>query len=99
MNLLLPLLPYMAGGLALVGLAVAARRRRAFVQVNPKYRALLCRHGRATPLVWLTVDTATLKDRRNGYEYRALVRLAEVLPADVRVIGNDERSGPQRQQD
>src|SRR5260370_36668380 len=48
--------------------------------------SLLCRHGRATPLVWLTVDTATLKDRRNGYEYRALVRLAEGLPADVRVL-------------
>src|SRR5674476_1278181 len=28
-------------------------------------------------------DTATLKDRRNDYEYRVLVRLAEVLPADV----------------
>jgi hypothetical protein len=47
--------------------------------------SLLCRHGRATPLVWRTVDTATLKDRRNGYEYQALVRLAEVLPADVHV--------------
>ena len=47
--------------------------------------SLLCRHGRATPLVWLTVDTATLKDRRNEYEYQVLVRLAEVLPADVRV--------------
>jgi len=38
-----------------------------------------------TPLVWLTVDTATLKDRRNAYEYQVLVRLAEVLPAAVRV--------------
>ena len=47
--------------------------------------SLLCRHGRATPLVWLTVDTATLKDRRNDYEYQVLVRLAEVLPAAVRV--------------
>jgi hypothetical protein len=47
--------------------------------------SLLCRHGRATPLVWLTVDTATLKDRRNGYEYQVLVRLAEVLPADLHV--------------
>ena len=47
--------------------------------------SLLCRHGRATPLVWLTVDTATLKDRRNAYEYQVLVRLAEVLPAEVRV--------------
>ena len=47
--------------------------------------SLLCRHGRATPLVWLTVDTATLKDRRNECEYQVLVRLAEVLPAAVRV--------------
>ena len=47
--------------------------------------SLLCRHGRATPLVWLTVDTTTLKDRRNDYEYQVLVRLAEVLPANVRV--------------
>ena len=43
------------------------------------------RHGRATPLVWLTVDKAALKNRRNGYEYQVLVRLAEILPADVRV--------------
>ena len=47
--------------------------------------SLLCRHGRATPLVWLTVDKAALKNRRNGYEYQVLVRLAEVLPADVHV--------------
>jgi len=53
--------------------------------VHQRLLSLLCRHGRATPLVWLTVDTATLKDRRNSYEYQVLVRLAEVLPADVRV--------------
>jgi len=47
--------------------------------------SLLCRHGRATPLVWLTVNTATLKDRRNAYEDQVLMRLAEVVPADVRV--------------
>ena len=28
---------------------------------------------------------AALKNRRNGYEYQVLVRLAEILPADVRV--------------
>jgi len=57
----------------------------------------LCRHGRATPLVWLTVDTATLKDRRNAYEYQVLVRLAEVLPADVRVrIVADRGFGDQK---
>jgi hypothetical protein len=47
--------------------------------------SLLCRHGRATPLFWLTVETATLKDRRNGYEYQALVRLAEALPIGIKV--------------
>jgi Transposase DDE domain len=47
--------------------------------------SLLCRHGRATPLFWLSVETATLKDRRNGYEYQALVRLAEALPSGVKV--------------
>ena len=59
--------------------------------------SLLCRHGRATPLVWLTVDTATLKDRRNAYEYQVLVRLAEALPAAVRVrIVADRGFGDQK---
>jgi Transposase DDE domain len=47
--------------------------------------SLITGHGRATPLVWLTVDTATLKDHRNEYEYQVLVRLADMLPADVKV--------------
>ena len=47
--------------------------------------SLVTRHGRATPLVWLTVDKATLKNRRNSYEDQVLRRLAEVLPAGVRV--------------
>ena len=48
--------------------------------------SLLTRHGRATPLVWLTVDKDTLKDNRNRYEYQVLVLLAEALPADVKVL-------------
>lgn len=47
--------------------------------------SLLTRHGRATPLVWRTVDKATLKDRRNAYEDQVLTRFAEVLPDKVRV--------------
>src|SRR5271167_5171462 len=47
--------------------------------------SLVTDHGRATPLVWLTVAKSTLKDRRNLYEDRVLVRLAEVLPANVKV--------------
>jgi hypothetical protein len=47
--------------------------------------ALLSDHGRSTPLVWLTVDKSTLKDRRSFYEHRVLVRLAELLPAGIKV--------------
>ena len=47
--------------------------------------SLLTQHGRATPLLWLTVDKSTLKNRRNEYEYQALVRLADALPADIKV--------------
>jgi hypothetical protein len=47
--------------------------------------SLLIQHGRATPLMWLTVDKSTLKNHRNEYEYQVLVRLAEALPKDVKV--------------
>jgi hypothetical protein len=47
--------------------------------------SLMTGHGRATPLVWLTVDTATLKNNRNDYEYRVLVRLADRLPDAIKV--------------
>ena len=48
--------------------------------------SLVTQHGRATSLVWLTVDKGTLKHNRNGYEHTVLVRLAEALPADVEVL-------------
>ena len=48
--------------------------------------SLLTEHGRGTPLVWLTVDKNTLKKQRNEHEYRVLVRLAEVLPAEIKVL-------------
>jgi hypothetical protein len=47
--------------------------------------SLITDHGRATPLVWLTVDKRTLKNHRSLYEQRVLVRLAELLPADIKV--------------
>jgi len=46
---------------------------------------LVTRHGRATPLVWLSVHKDELTDARNAYEDAALCRLAEVLPAGVKV--------------
>jgi hypothetical protein len=48
--------------------------------------SLLTSHGRATPLVWLTVDKDTLKHNRNRYEYQVLVWLSEALPANVKVL-------------
>jgi hypothetical protein len=47
--------------------------------------SLVTRHGRATPLVWLTVHTSKLKKRRASYEQRALRMLRWALPQDVRV--------------
>ena len=47
--------------------------------------SLLTRHGRATPLYWLTVDASTLKGRRNAYEYQVLVRFAAALPDGIKV--------------
>jgi hypothetical protein len=59
--------------------------------------SLLTRHGRATPLMWLTVEMATLKNHRNEYEYQALVRLADALPANIKVcIVADRGFGDQK---
>jgi len=43
-------------------------------------------HGRATPLVWKTVEKAKLKDRRAQYEMDVVSRLHEVLPHNVDVM-------------
>ena len=47
--------------------------------------SMLTGHGRATPLLWKTVETSTLKGNQRRYEYEVLSRLREVLPAAVRV--------------
>src|SRR5450759_1533429 len=41
---------------------------------------LVTAHGRATPLVWMSVQKARLKGRRNRYEDTVLIRLHDVLP-------------------
>ncbi len=46
---------------------------------------LVTRHGRATPLIWLSVLKDELSNARNDYEDACLRRLAEVLPDDVQV--------------
>lgn len=47
--------------------------------------SLVTSHGRATPLISLSVAKAALEGQRNAYEDAVLVRLAEVLPEDVAV--------------
>ena len=44
---------------------------------------LITSHGRATPLLWLTVRKSTLKDQRNAIEDKLLHRLREVVPQTV----------------
>jgi len=46
---------------------------------------LITSHGRATPLIWLTVRKSTLKDQRNDHEYKLIERLHECLAADVTI--------------
>jgi hypothetical protein len=46
---------------------------------------LVTSHGRATPLLWLTVDKDELKDQRNAFEDTCLARLKECLPEGVAV--------------
>ena len=46
---------------------------------------LVTAHGRATPLVWMSVTKARLKGRRNHYEHTVLLRLREVGPPGVRI--------------
>ncbi len=46
---------------------------------------LLTSHGRATPLIWMTVRKSTLEGKRNDYEYRLIERLHECLAADVKI--------------
>jgi hypothetical protein len=44
--------------------------------------SLISNHGRATPLLWTTVGNY----RRTQTQYRLLVRLAEIVPADTKVL-------------
>ncbi len=53
--------------------------------------SLVTRHGRATPLVWMTVRNAHLKGRRNRFEDTLLLRLHEVVRAGVKVTVLAER--------
>lgn len=47
--------------------------------------SLVTSHGRATPLLWKTVDKKNLKNKRNDYEDELLYQFKLVLPEGVKV--------------
>jgi hypothetical protein len=47
--------------------------------------SLITQHGRATPLLWMTVQKSALKGLRNSVEDVVLSRLREVIPSSVKV--------------
>ena len=46
---------------------------------------LVTSHGRATPLLWQTVEKAALEGQRNSHEDRLLEKLRDFMPEGVRV--------------
>jgi hypothetical protein len=46
---------------------------------------LLTNHGRATPILWKTVNKSSLKNNRARYEDQILSRLKEIISNDVKV--------------
>lgn len=46
---------------------------------------LITAHGRATPLLWLTVDKTQLEGHRNEYEDQLLERLRQIVPLGLKV--------------
>ena len=47
---------------------------------------LITTHGRATPLVWLTVPKSTLAGQRNDHEYRLIERLHTCVAATAKIV-------------
>ena len=47
---------------------------------------LVTKHGRATLLIWKTVENSTLQNNRNRYEDEVLLRLNEALPEGVEKV-------------
>jgi len=52
---------------------------------------LVTRHGRATPLLWLSVRKSALKGWRNEHEDRLLARLRECVPESLAVTVTADR--------
>lgn len=61
---------------------------------------LVTSHGRATPLVWRSVEKAMLEGKRNSYETEVIDRLGAALPGEVKVtVLADRGFGDQKRYD
>ena len=61
------------------------------------YLYLVSSHGRATPLIWKTVDKSKLKNRREEWELSVINRLHEILAKGVDIMVLADRGfGDQR---
>ena len=47
---------------------------------------LVTKHGRATPLLWQSVNSIGLKGHKNDYVFALFKRLRQIVPADTKVI-------------
>jgi hypothetical protein len=47
---------------------------------------VVTRHGRATPLTWMTVKKSTLEGKRGAYETQVIERMQLAIPNDVSVV-------------
>lgn len=47
---------------------------------------LVTKHGRATPLIWMTVETSRLAGQRNAFEDEILILLSKLVPVGTKVI-------------
>lgn len=61
-----------------------------WTEFDPDSQATIClnlvtSHGRATPLLWKTINKNQLKNNRNNYEDEVLLRLKNVLPEGIKV--------------
>jgi hypothetical protein len=52
---------------------------------------MITSHGRATPLAWMTVEKATLKGKRNDYEYDLVEQVHRALPDTVKITVQADR--------
>lgn len=81
---LIYLVPYVIGARKAIVVAIDWTDFDSDKQTTLAINLVTC-HGRATPLLWISVSKRSLKRNRNRYEAELLHRLKEILPKGVKV--------------